>query len=235
MKSGTDIKSLYNLYEKKGKEIKSILDSNEFIGSSENLDEYKELYEMRSYFEEQIKLNDNDKIKILSKRFDIINRAKVTESIVHEYGLFANMDIPAGKIITFYPGDAVLNFDVYVKGTCMISFGNASEIFRNRVITDDPELEKYKMIVNKYYSIIGNPEDFNSCSYLAHIANDGEKLNKDLGKGCETLYLINSLLKCNSRLFSILDCHVALIALKDIKNGEEIFCTYGINYWKILD
>jgi len=239
-------KSFITLYKEITQEIESILlpknDKIEEINDSntnKSEEKYKSLYEIKSFFREKMNDYEGENFKILLEKFEILKpKVDIHNSKVGGVGLFATEDIPIGSVITFYPGDSVLNFNTFVKGTCMISFASEDNEFRDRVIQDDPEIEKYKMVVNKYYSIIANPKNISNNSYIAHLAKDAARPLKKLGidqKELQSNYLFNSILKCNSKMFSILDCHIALIAVKDIKQNEEIFCSYGLTYWSNVE
>lgn len=197
----------------------------------ENINEtdiISELKELKNFFIDQLKVNENDHITLLSNKFNLYDKVELKKSNVSGLGVFAKVDIPIGSPITFYPANCVINFDTFVKGTCMISYDEEiDEEFKNRVVNDDPEIEKMKIIVNEKYSIIANAKKIYSTSYLAHLVKDCVKYEND-----DTFYLFASLLGSNCRIYNVLNSHLVLVSMKDIKKGEELYCTYGVNYWK---
>ncbi len=129
-------------------------------------------------------------------------------------GLFTNIDIPKNNIICFYPVKLMqdLEFpDLFYKD-------GVAEPFT-------PELNKKnkQLIYNSDYNIQLHPfriitDDYipDNQIYLGHIANDR-------GYHPEKTYK-PQLNNCRFEGMNLVSC-------KDIKAGEELFTTYGKNYW----
>jgi hypothetical protein len=67
-------------------------------------------------------------------------------------------------------------------------------------------------------------------AYLGHFANDGvqtpPRCEADL-----SLYVLESNDRANAVHRPLEDCHMVTVATRDIQKGEEIFVTYGPEYW----
>ena len=187
----------------------------------------KELEDLKNFFSVQLKINENDCITLLSSKFNIYDKVEIRKSTSGP-GIFAKVDIPIGSPITFYPGNCVINFDTFIKGTCMVSYDEcADNEFKNKIKNDEPEIERMKIIVNDKYSIVANPKKVYSTSYLAHLVQDCIKYEGD-----DHFYLVTSLLGSNCVICNVLNSHLVLVSMREIKKDEELFCTYGIAYWK---
>ncbi|OEU17624.1 hypothetical protein FRACYDRAFT_238048 [Fragilariopsis cylindrus CCMP1102] len=71
---------------------------------------------------------------------------------------------------------------------------------------------------------------FASASYLGHFANDGV-ISPPLCESELAMYVIESNDISNAMHQACQDCHMVTIATKSIKAGDEIFVTYGPEYW----
>ena len=165
-------------------------------------------------------------------------------SPIHGRGIFANKHIESGALITFYPGDIVKYFpDGSRSHEDKIYTPSFSDRFKAKFNLDNlneteliPFLEKecnrsrYGYTLDKHYSIVGHPDfDDNPC-YLGHFIND--RFRCDSTPKSAALYLKLSPRKANCRFHNIKgNLHVAIIATRDIIIGEELFITYGVNYW----
>jgi hypothetical protein len=120
-----------------------------------------------------------------------------------------------------------------------------------------PALTSYAVSVNDgYYSVMGHPSLDDNPAYYGHFANDGagqlalEKANspnniqaaKELGLDTEeefsveeniALYVLKSIEVANAKHQSLVvgDLHMLTVATRDIEEGEEIYVTYGHEYW----
>jgi hypothetical protein len=79
-------------------------------------------------------------------------------------------------------------------------------------------------------AIVGNPEDATDDGYLGHIVNDGARCTGDADAA---RYDAASKQTANVRMdtASLMECHHALIATRRIRQGEEIYMSYGRHYW----
>jgi hypothetical protein len=120
-----------------------------------------------------------------------------------------------------------------------------------------PPLTSYAVSVDDHYSIMGHPELDDNPAYFGHFANDGAgefafegpnsqnnkiaalELGLDTGEDEElgiegniAAYVLKSLEVSNAMHRSLIDgLHVVTVATRDIMAGEEIYVTYGPDYW----
>ena len=150
---------------------------------------------------------------------------KVKPSSVHGLGVFATRDITEGSYVTLYPAD-----DIYFTPT----WGQ-----EDRVVTMNGGLLP-KSVVNSYtlkltgeykqfamLGAVGDPRKHDNPHYLGHMLNDSVKLSNP---EAAAVYKRISLLRENC-----VDVHFEgiqyMAAMRDIKAGEELFFTYGVDYW----
>lgn len=59
-----------------------------------------------------------------------------------------------------------------------------------------------------------------------------DRFSCDFNKITPEIYTILSAMKTNASFVNLIhDTHVALVAKRDIKKGEEIFVSYRVDYW----
>ena len=156
-----------------------------------------------------------------------LNLTYVAPSTVAGRGLFARQSVKRGTLLTCYPGDALvlLSEDKTVWGDhiddyCSKSFSIDQE-FMLRAITDE-------------WGIVALPELDKDPAYLGHFANDGV----EFPPRCEadlSLYVLDSNDIANAMHQGLEGCHMVTIATRDIERDEEIFVTYGPEYWMEQD
>ena len=167
-----------------------------------------------------------------------LNKVEIRPSKIHGKGVFAKQNIGKGEIITMYPGDILRYYPNKDKGKggeggskCGIMANYVSDEMYREIMKNplDDNLVKYMFDVNDSYNIIGHPDLISNPAYLGHMCNDGARSSTP---GDVEIYLNVCLLLNNSMYYNIIDCHVAIMAYKDIKINEEILVSYGVNYWK---
>lgn len=102
----------------------------------------------------------------------------------------------------------------------------------------NPSLTHYTLEVCEKYSIMGMPSlDFYP-AYHGHFANDGAghfaRKKMDSGANIEeeiAAYVNQSIQSSNAKHVNIDGLHMVTVATKNIKEGDEIFVTYGVDYW----
>ena len=119
-------------------------------------------------------------------------------------GVFAKVDIPAGIILCEYRG---------------------SIIFRDKI--DIAKFNNRCLNLNNELTIVGS-----NC--IASFINDAIDLKKIYTK--DEIKKINEdncfpLLKEYNCCFQNTLYKSFIVSIKDIKEGEELFCSYGIKYW----
>jgi hypothetical protein len=94
-------------------------------------------------------------------------------------------------------------------------------IFKGKIITNTEAESIVKLNEDKYFINLldGTILDSNTVDCFAKYANDSNGF-------------IKSKYKNNSKISLDEDNNVCLIATKNIKSNEEIFCSYGKRYWK---
>ena len=101
----------------------------------------------------------------------------------------------------------------------------------------DPQSEhgaaawRYCMRMSTTSAVLGNSNLVDDAAYLGHIANDGVVCE---GAGTAAVrYAIASAGVANVRAVasSLSYCHIALVALRPIIEGDEILISYGSSYW----
>lgn len=155
-------------------------------------------------------------------------------------GLFATRNISAGELVTMYPCDTI--------ATTSPAQGDAEDeiLFDVNAPTDSEWYEGWKMQSSAFiqsawsYSvrmsprrvIIGNPAATDDAAYLAHMANDFA-ICLDSDQTTIQAYVASSEGAANVGLDSATanGCHVAMVTTKDIREGNEIFLSYGSGYW----
>jgi SET domain-containing protein len=176
---------------------------------------------------------DHLKMNMLTNRIPFeLDNVLLKSSNTHGRGLFANKNINKGDLITFYPCDILEyypNNDRYKDGHITGLFpsieyakkyGNQKENFLNY----------YCFEIDLKYAIFGHPSFDTDKNYMGHFINDGAKSNSS--EKADKIYSIISLKKANCEFYILKgELHVAIIASKDILEGEELFIHYGIPYW----
>ena len=169
-----------------------------------------------------------------------LDNVEVKISSVHGKGVFATKPIKYGEIITFYPGDSA-NYIPEANEhepshivICRLS-SRVKELLNSKDIEKDASMlyntyGQYNCKISDYYSITGHPQLDKDPSYTGHLIND--RYVCDFKKITPSVYLELSAKKTNA-IFKNLknNTHVSVIARRDIIPGEEIFVTYGIEYW----
>jgi hypothetical protein len=166
-------------------------------------------------------------------------------SPVHGKGVFAVRDIKAGSLLTLYPADIIqfrpkgitlekAKFLTQEGGSALLS---TSERIQNRIKSKTKlekeflKLKKYRLMISAQYSIVGDPTFDDNPFYLGHFINDRFTCTSSSEKA-RKLYLTLSMTKMNCRHVTIEnDLHTAIVATRDLKCGEELFMSYGSDYW----
>lgn len=176
-----------------------------------------------------------------------LNLTYVGPSRVAGRGLFALEAVPKGTILTCYPGDALIlrsciapNDENFEQDTFLDDDEAFSEtlVWGEHVTTNQEQGGIDNLVANPEYVLQTPVEDWsivalahwdNDPCYLGHFANDGAS-----APTCPaelSTYMIDSIEQNNAMHRDVLNCHMVTIATKDITVGEEIFVTYGPDYW----
>lgn len=176
------------------------------------------------------------------------------ESPIHGLGVFTRRDLSPGEIITFFPADVVLQQDT-VKGETMVhcsfrtrnaiqdQWPNASNQELRRCIPDSiralPWLWDH-LTVCQDVAVAGDPAYHDDPAFLAHMCNDGARLNlatidkfrtnPDLQDKLYDVYTRVSLFKRNADLCRMGPL-IFLVAIHSIAAEQEILVSYGEHFW----
>ena len=147
-----------------------------------------------------------------------IDRVEIKDSPVHGKGVFAKEDIKKGELITFYPADAWINNGMINTYTMTAEKAQDLSLYAYRFTSGDLD-------------IFGDPAKIDDPAYLGHMINDAVEYRPR--KSSEREYAASSLKKSNI-IFHVIakEWHVAIVAIRPIKAGEELFVCYGPQYWE---
>ena len=153
---------------------------------------------------------------------DNLSRVEIKPSLISNAGkgVFATMDCKEGELLTCYPGDVLLQNS---------GFTGLPDDLKNDEDKLQSRLSRYCIGVTDDYAIMGLPELDQDMAYVGHMINDAARppvTEADLEN-----YTTESDRLANAEIVSLEDLHMVAIATRDIKKGEEIYGSYGIQYW----
>lgn len=162
-----------------------------------------------------------------------LNNVVLKKSEIHGLGLFARHPIKKDEIITFYPGDII----EYMPNGDRDQDHHIVAIFRSPRFTQLYGATKdikyrdndYAFDINKNYTIIGCTHFKDDPTYMGHFINDAAKA--DESHDSIRSYQKISIKNANCKFKSLYDLHIAIVATRDIVQGEELFLSYGLGYW----
>ena len=94
-------------------------------------------------------------------------------------------------------------------------------LFKGEILTDNEAQKRVSEGNDRYFinMLDGSILDSMNVDCFAKYANDAEAFSK-------------SLFKNNAKIALDEENNVCVIAIRNIKSGSEIFCSYGKKYWK---
>ncbi len=164
-----------------------------------------------------------------------LNRVRVGKSMLHRQGVFANQDIKAFEIVTFYPADVVLcHSKTNDDSLCMFStafqkkFSSVAEQTKECLDCVDKIFDLSPSISIQAHPLI---HDGSNNNFLGHFINDG--CVKDPFSVSEEEYIAQVMMTTNCKMKATKNglC-LPVIALKDIHAGQELTTCYGYRYWQ---
>lgn len=163
-----------------------------------------------------------------------LNRCFVAPSTVAKagLGLFASRDVKDKEMVTLYPGDALLAWKNGVgdfSADVGVQFGNHITDRDARRVTSN-EARGYELKIREGHSLVADPSLVDDAAYLGHMINDGSALSNKSNKS-RTKYSQDTFDRHNAAFQLMEGCHYVAIATKDVAKGEEIFVSYGEDYW----
>ena len=168
-------------------------------------------------------------MKVLGSRLSnlSLNRTYVGPSPIAGRGLFAADHYPAGTLLTCYPGDGI------VEDNEEITWGDHVDMDHDDDDCDSEEAwdTDYLMYMTDEIGLVGLPHLHQDPAYLGHFGNDGVAEIPKTVQDVVTNYLEESKQRANAMEQEVLNCHMVLVATRDIVKNEEIFLSYGPEYW----
>ena len=174
------------------------------------------------------RLNFTTRISSVPLQTFSLNRTFVGTSSVAGRGLFALEDVSQGEVLTCYPGDALVEFSDEGES---VHWDHVPVQIENALDGINQEYMLYAASDN--WGIVALPELDEDPAYLGHFANDGARAPTNSAELAS--YVIDSNEMSNAMHQDLLDCHMVTVATRDIRRGEEIFVTYGPEYWMEQD
>ena len=147
-------------------------------------------------------------------------------------GLFASRDILEDELVTLYPGDALLYWpdgDRSPDSDMELVFGlhvPAEERDLARVTRADAR--EYEVRATRRASCVGDPRRRDESAYMGHFANDGATCT---APHRAEAYRAETTAAANAEHVTVMGCHLATVATRDIPRGTEVLVTYGVDYW----
>lgn len=175
------------------------------------------------------KINSIDILKrtlMNNMTFNKLDVVEVRKSNVHGNGVFAKQNIKKNDILTFYPVDILklrVEDNLYIASFSKRYLKIYGQEYENK-------FEHYQYCTPDNNIIVGCPDFIDNNNYIGHIINDISKHNKT--KNSIKEYENNSE-KCNAILYNCCkyNLYVPVLANRDIFKDEEIFVSYGVQYW----
>jgi len=144
-------------------------------------------------------------------------------------GLFAACDSNEGDLLTCYPGDALVTLrddNGSINGVSYDVIWSPHVDPSQRTL--QAQWQGYLLQACGDYGVLGLPSLNHDPAYLGHFVNDGSRL---VSQGGFTDYVLESFDKANAQHADVDRSHLVLVAARDLVQGEEIFVTYGPDYW----
>ena len=139
-------------------------------------------------------------------------------------GVFATRDILEDSYITMYPADGVSWQPDNWNGSqqvSLVSGWKGSSAWQVNAYRQGVE----PIPGTRSLAIIGNPELTEDCHFLGHMINDGACCKR---KATAETYEKISAAKANCEMNTDT---MTMISTRDIKAGEELLTSYGVDYW----
>jgi SET domain-containing protein len=130
-------------------------------------------------------------------------------------GLFATKDMSKGSLVTCYPSHMILSYGK-VTGRTPLKYSKKDAKYM---------INNYGLSVKHNGVYVGDPNLKLDKQYLGHFVND--PCDFAATSNGSLMYFLDSMKNVNT--YYIGD---KIVAQRDIKKGEELFVTYGCNYWK---
>lgn len=197
---------------------------------------------LKSYLfstQNQIKKSGNHPLWTVINKYDIkMENCYVSSSDVHGLGVFSNKEMKTGDIITIYPADVAMELvdektnqynTLISKELYNLKFSEVGFTKENLIELCSDFFREYLVQLTETINISGTPEIYDDVTYVGHIINDGTRIIPT-NKNMIDEYDVSSKLRQNC-YFKYYNNLLFVIANKSISKDEEIFVSYGGNYW----
>ena len=167
-----------------------------------------------------------------------VNSVECKPSRTHGKGVFATRNIRRGEVITFYPADVIMIKTMFEDRQAYRFKFNDRMCRKYNVINGESTLagfdwiDYYLLDYSNNIQFSGNPELCDDSTYLGHMCNDAAVCPPEEKDGGARVYARVVMVRVNAEF--IMDREnliAAVVAYKDINQGEEIFVPYGPEYW----
>ncbi len=165
---------------------------------------------------------------------------EVRPSPIHGRGVFATRSISKGQVITLYPCDVSLAIDNDAKSNEHAYDRNLSTDQIHELLNGD-----YRQTLQGNTLILaGDPQLTDDPWFIGHLINDSCKIDpttaSDKVLDVALVYSICSLAKSNAFYYEVYSEHddlyaLAIVAMRDIAEGEEVLCSYNHQFWLTED
>lgn len=166
---------------------------------------------------EQVIDEIHSKRKLSFLEFD---KCEVRKSHVHGRGVFAVSPIREGEVFTLYPADVPAKS---VGDNILYEIDADHPFFDTVDKVQDYTIEMGKTI------LVGDPTLVSDRSYIGHMIND---LVMSGNFKAEAVYNGVSEKFSNASLKQVAEHFICVVASRDIAIDEEIFISYGLQYWR---
>lgn len=178
--------------------------------------------------------NQTDEMSLLNSRMRNLNlnRTYLGQSTMTGggRGLFANCDCREGDLLTCYPGDALVFADGDNEEDWKIQWADHVDVmYRSNELHEDQR--GYVVQATDDVGIFGHSQLDKDSAYLGHFCNDGAT---SIPTSTEELasYVLESQDGANASHEGLCnDSHMVTVAIKPIRKGQEVFVSYGPDYW----
>ena len=183
-----------------------------------------------------------------------LDRVRARPSSLHGNGLFAHGRIAHGELVTMYPCHAILIRDERKRGegegdsgkprSGGKEGGGGGDIFlwtvpERGATSLQPVRAEARERLKRYLAqvdhsplcIAADPEADHTPAACAHLINDAASLCATPTYAEEDEYVAASIAGCNCVFLPVCGCALAVVAIRDIEDGQELFASYDVGSW----
>jgi len=165
-------------------------------------------------------------------RSDDLDRVYLAPSSRHNQGVFSRHELKAGDIVTYYPADYVI---IHTKTERHVVVSSTCPDLR---VEDAQQAKDYELVLDKTFSIRGDPRKTAQTSCLGHMVNDCcvfplEEASFPLPPFLPESKYDEQRSEFQNCTYAKLPnyCRMAVVAIKDIPANTELLSSYSYRYW----